>query len=415
MKKIMAGVYEYRKKQLDKIDLDYDDIEADGYDYSQDREHYNSHREEYSVPPTSQCEMKFMFLKYMSSGSKTFRASKYVEEFEKWSTRKSKVTKKPNCSEEDHEYMFNFRGHKNFKPLWLESNAFIWNSRRARSAEINKRGSSYYLRPFAQRYTRSRLAWSTYLNYEDKLHSKLSKASNSGGGHILYITDQDKDENGVADFKLFDELGCGDQGVGGDEKCNEVEDEEAAKTSNHLGGSKNWDVSHFWQDDMNFMENYPSFEERMARLNQAFDRHTNWGPTSFWQEDASPLSARPSQIKFIPAYSPIVACSYDISASDSFASSDYPSTHEFEKNKTKWMYIIRFKKSDYYNEESLLWDEPINFDTQYYNETSLSNDYYSERALDKFGWIPPKDIYANVYFAHGAQKKKPIFYEVTAP
>ena len=76
---------------------------------------------------------------------------------------------------------------------------------------------------------------------------------------------------------------------------------------------------------------------------------------------------------------------------------------------------MRFKVDNYYNEESLIWDEPINFNTQYFNETSLSNDYYVERALDRFGWIPPEDVYANIYFAHGAQNKKPVFYDVPAP
>ena len=266
------------------------------------------------LSPT-QCEMKFMFYNYMTKNSKPLRPAQYEEELAEW--------EETECTDEDFEYMFNFRGHKNFKPLWLESNAFIWNSRRARSAEINKRGNSYYKNPFAQRYTRSRMVWSTYLNYRDKDRKKMAKASNDGGGHILYITDQDRDENGIADYKLFSELGCGDQGVGNKDNCNAVEPPYAMETKNTTGGSDNWDVSHFWLDDMNFLENYHTFEERMERFNQALDRHTNWGPTSYWAEDASKIGAKGSQVKFIPAYSPIVACSYDISASDSFARSDY--------------------------------------------------------------------------------------------
>ena len=40
--------------------------------------------------------------------------------------------------------------------------------------------------------------------------SPTSVQSEDGGGPILYVTDQDTDGNGVADYRLFDEDGCGD-------------------------------------------------------------------------------------------------------------------------------------------------------------------------------------------------------------
>ena len=90
------------------------------------------------------------------------------------------------------------------------------------------RGRDYYLRPFASRYDRARAAWGSYLFYRDEDHSELIRASERGGGPILYITDQDLDGNGLSDYRLFDTDGCGDQGVGlpivltvecGDENC----------------------------------------------------------------------------------------------------------------------------------------------------------------------------------------------------
>jgi hypothetical protein len=167
---------------------------------------------------------------------------------------------------------------------------------------------------------------------------------------------------------------------------------------------------------MGLFDLVPTFEGRMARFNQALDRHTNWGPTGYYMEDASPTTASPSQIRYIGAYSPLVACSYDISASEAFASGDYPTTPEFEQGVTKWMYVMKFRAENYYSEQSLRDGEVMNFDSDYFNETSLSNDYYVERALDKFGWVPGSDLHANIYFVYGARgEEPPALEEIPAP
>ena len=104
---------------------------------------------------------------------------------------------------------------------------------------------------------------------------------------------------------------------------------------------------------MGFFSLVSTFEQRMARFNQALDRHTNWGPTGYYMEDASPSNASSAQIRYIGAYSPIVACSYDISASNAFASGDYPTTPQFEQGMTKWMFVMKFRADNYYDEVAL--------------------------------------------------------------
>jgi hypothetical protein len=133
-------------------------------------------------------------------------------------------------------------------------------------------------------------------------------------------------------------------------------------------------------------------------------------------EDASPTNASPSQIRYIGAYSPIVACSYDISASNGFASGDYPTTPPFEQGVTKWMFVMKFRADHYYDEVAMRAGEKMNFDTDYFNETSLSNDYYVERALDRFGWVPGGDLHANIYFVYGARgEQPPALEDIPAP
>jgi len=358
-------------------------------------------RVENSVPPWTHCEMKFMFEHYMSDQAPDYvDGATYVAQYEEYKT---------SCAPEDFESMYNFRGHKNFQPLWLESNGFIMNSQRARAVEMSSGDRTYYLHPFASRYKRAREAWAAYILYRDEDHAKMIQAGDYHGGPILYMTDQDTDSNGISDYRLFDKIGCGDQGVGAgsnpDSNCNMVPWDVAFSTPSSAGAAAGWTPDLWASPDMGFMATITTFEARMARLNAGLDRHTNWGPTSYYQIAASEEGdPAPS---WSPMYSPIVACSYDISASNDFASDDYSTTPEFEQGHTKWMYIMRFPTADYYNEVDLRAGRPIDFDKNYFNETSLSNDYYRERALDRFGWVPLADMYANIYFVYGARGEEP--------
>ncbi len=390
----------------------------DGYVYNDGANGDYSGRVENSVPPWTHCEMKFMFATYMVAGApqlSTWGNGDKPEDYE----RKFAEYQEEHCSPEDFAWMYNFRGHKNFKPLWLESNGFIWNSRRARTAATKADDESYYERPFAHRLLQTKQLLASYLFYRDEHAEQFGEAYASGGGPILYITDQDGDGDNVADYRLFDEEGCGDNGVGSTNpsyNCNMVDWDTAAETESTTGHTAGWNPDWFALPDMGFMQTFTTFEQRMARFNQALDRHTNWGPTGYYMLDASGEEAAPNQVKFIGAYSPIVACSYDISASDAFASGDYPSTDPFESGHTKWMYIMRFPTRYYYDEKDMKNGEPFDFYRAYFNETSLSNDYYHERALDRFGFVPPGDVYANVYFVYGSRgEEPPPLEEIPAP
>lgn len=384
----------------------------DGFNYNFGEDGHSSNRVEKSVPPTTHCEMKFIFSHYLVANAPDVEPAVYEEEYATY--------KEESCTEDDLGWMYNFRGHKNFMPLWFESNAFVWSSRRGGKALAARRGGDYYLHPFAERYHRSRQAWGAYLLYRDEDHEALRAASESGGGPILYITDQDANEDGIADYKLFDQEGCGDNGLGGsspDENCNMVDWQTAADTETTTDVIAGYEKDrHYGDPDMGFFQLVDGFDRRMARFNQALDRHTNWGPTGYYMVDASPEDADPEDIRYIGAYSPVVACSYDISASNGFASGDYPTTPEFESGHTKWMYVMKFRAEHYYDEAAMKEGRQMNFDTDYFNETSLSNDYYVERALDRFGWVPGSDLHANIYFVYGARgEEAPALEDIPAP
>jgi hypothetical protein len=397
----------------------------DGFNFGFGDFGFGSKRVEHSVAPWTHCEMKFMFREYLVDGAPTVSrvatvdspdqvmASTYEEELADFRANE--------CTDDDLSLMYNFRGHYNYKPLWLESNAFIWNSRRARKAKISRDSDEYYLRPFAERHHRSRMALGSLLFASDDDFIDLRHASENGGGPILYMTDQDLDGNNLADYRLFlDDMGCGDQGVGPmnpETHCNMVPWDQAFHTENSRGAVDGWEPSFFAKADMGFMEVFSSFEERMARINQVFDRHTNWGPTSYYMLDASAENVASDKVRMIGAYSPIVAASYDISSSDGFAKRDpFVGDDPFEVAQTKWMFVMRFRAEDYYDEEDLKAGREIDFSRNYFNETSLSNDFFDERSLDRFGFVPKEDMHAVIYFAYGDRgEEPPAFEDIPAP
>lgn len=412
---VMGNVYRARREALADAN--------DGFHFGIGDFGFGSNRVEHSVAPWTHCEMKFMFSKYLVDGAPevsrfatqdsvdVVRVSTYEDELEDFRTNQ--------CTDEDLSLMYNFRGHNNFKALWLESNAFIWNSRRARKVKLSRNTDEYFLRPWAERHDRARMAWGSYLFPSTEDFGDMRFASEDGGGPILYMTDQDEDGNRLADYRLFPgDLGCGDQGVGTmnpSSNCNMVPHDQAFATANSTGAAPGWETSMYDRADMGFMEVFSTFEERMGRINQAFDRHTNWGPTSYYMLDASAENVAADKVRMIGAYSPVVAASYDISASDFFAKRDFVS-NSFESGRTKWMFVMRFKAEDYYDEGDLQDGRAMDFERHYFNETSLSNDFFDERALDRFGFVPKDDIHAVLYFAYGDRgETPPALEDIPAP
>lgn len=375
LRQVMSQMYEYRWARLPGNSY------ANVYNYNFGEIGHDANRTEVSVPPFTHCEMKFVFKTYLKGSSFSIDPASYETQYAQY---------KKDCDpQKDLGYFYNFRGHKNFKPLWFESNAFIWLSRVA-ADKLTKNGDiSYYQRPFATRYAGAKAAWGSHLFYPESHHQWFRQASEQGGGPHLYIEDEDRNNDGLADYRLFqDVMGQGDIGLGSQALPLSRMDE-VTPTQDSVAG---FDAELFRTSaDWGFLTVFTTFEKRMARINQAFDRHTNWGPTHLYS---------PSTRKIYGAYSPIVACSYMIDASHWFATSDYPSTHPAEQGKTKWMFIQKLPVADYYDEVRLANGDPLNWDRMYFNETSLSNDFYRERALDKFGWAPKDVIDFNLYLIH---------------
>ena len=328
------------------------------------------------------------------------------------------------CGPEDTGFRYDFRGHKNWKPNEYECNAFVWISRDAAQVYLGQQNkgetpdNSYYLRPFATRYEKTKQCLGAYLLYPEEHHQHMRKASESGGGCHLYVDVEDQNGDGIADYRIFpDVMGQGDiglesQALPADKVYAQPVTRSAISTfdAGLFAGGGDWGFFQFTAVNGSTRQalardgvfqatdsdEQATFKFRMSRLNQALDRHTNWGPTHMFSPKAYRVNKRHA---IRGAYSPIVAMSYEISKSHSFATGNYPATHPKDQGKTKWMFVMKYPADHYYDERRLKAGDPINWDDYFLNEASLSNDYYAERALDKFGWIPADDIHAAPYLA----------------
>lgn len=410
---ITAQVFEARERRLNP--------NPTRFNYSWNEVGHVCNRVDNSVKPFSHAEMRYIFAEWLQGPSKQFNIDQYEAGLARFIQEKCN----PSPTGPDLGYLYDFRGDKNFKANWMECNSFIWNSRhycRLLQTQVDKNlpqtALEYFKRPFATRYARSRELLAMYLFYPNSDHQHLRKASESGGGPHLYVDQEDQNQDGVADYRLFpDVMGSGDIGLESQalpaERINAQTPTRAVTGNfNRTGFARSVDwgfnatftvnpqTRSIFQVDGVFnptdSDQDATFKLRMARLNQALDRHTNWGPSHMF---STFMFGNNKRYAVRGAYSPIVAMSYEISKSHNFAVGDFPGTHPRDQGNVKWMFFVKYQSRYYYDERDLRAGRPITWTRAYLNESSLSNDYYHERALDKFGWIPASDMHTAAYLA----------------
>jgi len=410
---ILDAVYSARDSKLNPT--------PSRFNYAWGEVGHGCRRTDNSVKPFSHGEMRYIFAEYLQGPGKAFDLTSYEAGLAKFIQEKCN----PSPTGPDLGYYYDFRGDKNFKANWMECNSFIWNSRhycRKYETEVAKNltpDPTYFQHPFAMRYARSRELLSMYLFYPNEHHQHLKKASESGGGCHLYVENEDANGDGISDYRLFpDVMGQGDIGLESQALPNErinAQPVTRAKTANFqatsFANNADWGFNRIFTVNGTTRAGFKvdgvfsdadndataTFKLRMARINQALDRHTNWGPTMMFSPTMFKINKRYATRG---AYSPIVAMSYEISKSHNFAVGDFPGTHPTDSGKTKWMFFVKYQSRYYFDERDLkAGNKTITWTRSYLNESSMSNDWYSERALDKFGWIPAADMCTAAYMA----------------
>ena len=397
------------------------EMEARKYDVK-----LGKYNEDVPVEPFTVCETKFIFKKYVETktefenSTRAFNA--YKKEYRKFQAR---------CNREDLEYIYDFRGDSNFKPNSPESNGMIWYSSTITNNCTRTKDGQYVLKaaavgkvadpdmcrkyatnPFSYRWSAARAGLATWM-LRDQKHDETFSAE----GESVYIVPSLTPEAGPFGFKMpvreefyGEELYQNDKGEyikwddnTGDEivmtseqiaehnaNQEKLKAEHDAKVASanvvHADFVKAWEAQKdvFWKrPDLGFNSltglGSKNVDKGFAyeRIRDAVNRHTDWYSSGY--EDGFGISRD-------QAYSPFVASSYEMSASDGFTAPGVTVQSPADGCK-HWMFVFKLKKDQWYNTQSVQNKVPVNFNYHWFDETSFGTNHLadSEHAFDRLG------------------------------
>lgn len=331
------------------------------------------------VDGTRVCEMKYLFSEYIAKG----RTFDNLASFRKG----EKEYEKANCTKDEIEDYYDFRGDSNFKPYTPEGNGMLWTVRdiAGRCASLTKarpKGSNpesvalsnsecsdYFRRPFWYRYNAARAAVASWLMYDYSLESLFGEAGQ--------LTVMEPNLNGAKGPWSFRE------GANGQSQLKLVKEFLDKK-----------DV--YWmRPDMGFNDIFklgPNGEEAYKRLRAAVNRHTDWYSSGYVNPAKGEVATQ--------AYSPFVATSYEMGESDGFAQPGLTVNSPSDGRK-HWMFVFRVKKDNWYTTDRLRKGDKIDFDKMWIDETSFGDNGLAdkERAWDKLG-TASDDEFDSILYLH---------------
>lgn len=387
---------------------------------------------ELAIPGQSVCETKYMIgslvydqtpfrdynKKFKADGTVDFR--EYIAGYREF--RRGRTGATPNCSRDDLNHIYDFRGDANFKPQTPESNGMIWhaqtitkqcaNYRQARKSKDdpntttvpNEVCQTYFEKPFASRYMAARSSLATWLfrkgpgfdesTFEDDF-------SNEGGA--MWILPNVKS---FTDRRLLN-LGAVPRHY--------QDNEEVPSSFAGLDSSNKFLSLNMGRGDLGFNDLFRLDGKRRSvaearpawrRLRDAVNRHTDWYASGY--NDGLPDGMKRDQ-----AYSPFVASSYEMSKSDAFVAAGYtvPGVGDFRRH---WMYVFKIKRSNWYRQLDLLRGKKINFDRHWLDETTLGTNHLAkeERAFDRLGSPAEKEFDTIIYLHNLVYRQAPRMVQV---
>jgi hypothetical protein len=268
----------------------------------------------------------------------------------------------------EQDYVYDYRGDKNFKHNSPEANGMIWTATSitshcsgedhtsdAKISAVDQDACERYFRyPFAMRWNTARAALGTWVLHSESTNDLFETPTTSVTllQHLEgYKRPLDFSFDGTTKYLTTD-------------------------SANLLPG---YDLSSQWElPDFGFNSivgvGTSKYNQTLhyERLRDAVNRHSNWYNSAF--DDGMGWS-------MTQVYSPLVASSHQMSASNGFASGP--------DGRLAWMFVFKVKKTNYYNTDSVKNGLKVNFDTHWLDETSLGTavGVYTkgERAFDHLG------------------------------
>lgn len=341
---------------------------------------------EFPVNGQTVCETKFIFAELLKKNVKK------VTDYAAYKVKYDKFEAK--CSEDDKNYLHVFRGDSNFKSYSPESNGMIWqgkslaaNCKTLSTAVADENLNTittdsdckkYFKSPFLNRWGSARSAVGTWMLRDPKHDAVFADDKKQ-----TFMIFRRSAEPSPYSFKFTQDP-------------NE-------SYSDFIAG---WD----WKKaDMGFnaiaakMPNPHDF--KYNRLRDAVNRHTQWFASGIYdnsvvERELIIKNSEPIEYKqhVVDNYSPFVASSYVMKASDSFTSPEYSMSIEGDGRK-HWMYIFRVHKDNWYTPLSVKNNVAVNFDKHWLDETSFGTNKLAdeERAFDRMGTPMEAELDSIIY------------------
>lgn len=369
------------------------------------------------VPAFTVCEVKYMVTEYISQPNEADRLfpgyDAYMDGLAQY--------RESYCTADDTDYYYDFRGDSNMKPNSPESNGMIWHAtsimgrcQRDHNGKVsvkqtkNSEGKwvnmdfdvqaceDYMSRPFASRWNAARAALTTWTLRHQK-HDVAFHDTKSP----LSIVPTLMPEHVPASFKLH-----GPDVYSGSDLTNFMDAYGANVVGNWLSPDAGY-TSVFGISPSGVEEIDYAYE----RLKNAVDRHTDWYASGYDDSNLEPQRAR----VIGQAYSPFVASSYEMSESDAFTAPGITVNGPVD-GRRQWMFVFKVHKDKWYNTTSLKEGKEINFETQWFDETSFGTTRLAdtERAWDRLG-TPLEGEMESILYLHNIMNEGSAIKHMSSP
>ena len=364
------------------------------------------------VPAFDVCEVKYMMTEYVfkKPTAEDVAASKDPREFPGYDAYLSGLEnyRATYCTAADNDYYYDFRGDSNMKPNSPESNGMIWYAtsimgRCGRSSDgsvyvkkdrvtgealdfAQEACEGYMSKPFANRWNAARAGLATWVMRNEKYDDHFANTRN-----LVQVVPTLNPESGPAGFKMYDgEVYSGSDGSNYMDKY--AEGLPGTWLSADLGFNSVFGVSPNGVIEIDY-----AYE----RLKDAVDRHTDWYASGYDDSNFEPVRSRVIE----QAYSPFVASSYEMSESDAFTAPGITVNGPVD-GRRQWMFVFKVHKDKWYNTESLAAGKPVNFETQWFDETSFGTTHLAdtERAWDRLG-TPLEGEMESILYLHNIKNE----------
>ncbi len=347
------------------------------------------------VTPLSVCETKFMFAEYIDEGKEFDSLATFNQKYEPFKTE--------NCTADDTDYYYDFRGDGNFKPNSPESNGMIWH---AISTVLQCKSTTkkldapkypdqkliltdedcknYFAKPFASRWNGARAGLATWMLHSRELDDTMKNA------YVRWTVYPNWGKDLAKEAHLWNTEAGDGQLVSGWQK-----------------GYGKGDLGLYALTGAG--EADPKTQQFIyERLRNAVDRHTQWYKSGYDDK----MSQKRERTE---AYSPFVASSYEMSASAAFVAPCYTIPCNGDVPARHWkhfMFIFKVHKDRYYSTDDLAAGRKLDFDRNWFDETTFGTTSLAkaEHAWDRLGTALEDELDSILYLHHicsNGQLEKP--------